>query len=62
MKDMATKSVSTTMRCIEANRLLSQYLDGAVTGAEMQALRRHLDACPACSHEYALLRKTQQML
>jgi hypothetical protein len=50
------------MKCPEVNRLLSPYLDGAVTGAEMQSLREHLDACPACSKEYALLRETQQLL
>jgi hypothetical protein len=50
------------MKCPDANRLLSPYLDGAVTGAEMQSLRQHLDACPACSREYAALRRTQQLL
>jgi hypothetical protein len=50
------------MKCPEANRLLSPYLDGAVTGAEMQSLRQHLDACPACLREYAALRHTQQLL
>jgi hypothetical protein len=42
--------------------MLSPYLDGMLTGAEMQALRLHLDTCPACSREYSLLRRTQQML
>jgi hypothetical protein len=41
---------------------LSPYLDGAVTGTEMQAVRQHLEACPACSREYTLLRQTQQLL
>jgi hypothetical protein len=50
------------MKCLEANRLLSPYLDGAVTGTEMQSLREHLDACPACLEEYTLLRGTQQLL
>jgi hypothetical protein len=48
--------------CAEANRLLSPYLDGAVTGAEMQSLRQHLDVCPECSREYELLRSTQRLL
>lgn len=64
MKYMATKYESTqsAMKCAQADRLLSPYLDGAVTGAEMLALRRHLDACPACAREYTLLRQTQQLL
>jgi hypothetical protein len=64
MKYMATK-ISTTraaFNCAEVNRLLSPYLDGAVTGTEMQAVRQHLDACSACSREYTLLRQTQQLL
>lgn len=50
------------MRCAEANRLLSPYLDGAVTGTQMRAVQRHLAACAACSDEYDLLRQTQQLL
>jgi hypothetical protein len=67
MKDAATKSDSTrpatmTMKCADANRLFSPYLDGAVTGTEMLALRGHLDACTGCAREYSLLRGTQQLL
>jgi anti-sigma factor (TIGR02949 family) len=64
MKYMATKIFATraAFNCAEVNRLLSPYLDGAVTGAEMQAVRQHLDACSACSREYTLLRQTQQLL
>jgi len=64
MKDMATKMSKTeaTFNCAEVNRLLSPYLDGMVTGTEMQAVRRHLEACPACAREYTLLRQTQQLL
>ena|SRR5277367_3313251 len=53
---------STTVACAEAQSLLSPYLDGAVTGTEMQALRRHLDECPACNSEYTALRRTQRLL
>ena len=49
-------------KCVEAQELFSPYLDGAVTGNEMRDLREHLDACSACSLEYALIRKTQQLL
>ncbi|MGD0567251.1 MAG: zf-HC2 domain-containing protein [Candidatus Sulfotelmatobacter sp.] len=50
------------MECAEAKGLLSPYLDGAVTGTEMQALQRHLERCAACLREYRLLRQTQQLL
>ena len=60
MKYVAIKSA--TMKCTEAKRLLSPYLDGAVTGTEMQGLQEHLDRCPACMREYQLLRQTQQLL
>jgi hypothetical protein len=50
------------MKCSEANHLMSPYLDGAVTGTEMQALELHLAECAACSREYSALRKTQQLL
>jgi len=61
MKDMAMKCTK-TMQCTEAKGLLSPYLDGAVTGTEMQALRAHLDGCDACMREYKLLRQMQQLL
>jgi hypothetical protein len=64
MKYVAVKSVSkqTTLTCAQAKGLLSPYLDGAVTGTEMQAVQEHLDRCPACMHEYKSLRLTQQLL
>jgi Putative zinc-finger len=64
MTDMATKftSANSPLRCAEAAQLLSPYLDGAVTGNEMRALREHLDACSSCAREYTQLRQTQQLL
>ena len=50
------------MKCFEAKSMFSPYLDGAVTGAEMQALSRHLEACGDCQREYVSLRQTQQLL
>jgi anti-sigma factor (TIGR02949 family) len=50
------------MECAEAKGVLSPYLDGAVTGTEMQALERHLEQCAACLREYRMLRQTQQLL
>ena len=64
MTHMATNVTSTKseLTCPQASELFSPYLDGAVTGNEMRALREHLDACPACAREYTLLRQTQQLL
>jgi hypothetical protein len=59
MSYMASKAI---VNCNITQGLLSPYLDGVVTGAQMQAVRQHLDACPACAREYLLLRKTQQLL
>jgi hypothetical protein len=50
------------MKCFEAKSMFSPYLDGEVTGTEMLALTRHLDACPHCQREYVSLRQTQQLL
>ena len=50
------------LKCADAQRLLSPYLDGVVTGAEMQAIRQHLDDCTPCSREYSILLKTQRLL
>lgn len=50
------------MKCAEAKQMFSPYLDGAVSGAEMHALRRHLSACSHCDREYALLRQTQELV
>jgi len=52
----------TGLQCPQAKRLLSPYLDGAVTGTEMLALERHLLDCGACYCEYQELRRTQQLL
>jgi len=50
------------MRCTEATRLFSLYLDGAVTGKQMLGVERHLAGCAGCHQEYQLLRQTQRML
>jgi putative zinc finger protein len=52
----------TVLQCARAKRLFSPYLDGAVTGAEMLALEKHLSGCEACNGEYQALRRTQQLL
>ena len=50
------------MKCAAARSMVSPYLDGAVTGTEMIALRQHLDDCAHCQREYVSLRQTQLLL
>jgi|SRR5581483_251429 predicted anti-sigma-YlaC factor YlaD len=50
------------MKCDQAKSLLSPYLDGAVTGAQMQALGHHMTGCASCLEEYDLLLQTQKLL
>ena len=50
------------LRCPQAKRLFSPYLDGVVTGTEMLALQDHLSDCAACQAEYQALRRTQKLL
>jgi Putative zinc-finger len=50
------------LRCPQAKRLFSPYLDGAVTGTEMLALQNHFAQCAACHAEYQALQRTQQLL
>jgi anti-sigma factor RsiW len=61
-RGMNSVSTKATMKCADARGLLSPYLDGAVTGTEMQSLQQHLDGCAACMQEYRSLRRTQQLL
>jgi hypothetical protein len=50
------------LRCPQAKRLFSPYLDGVVTGAEMLALQQHFTDCGACRARYQALHRTQQLL
>ncbi len=63
MKYVALKTGSTgAMNCRQAKGLLSSYLDGAVTGTQMQGVQEHMEDCSACRHEYKMLRQAQQLL
>jgi len=64
MRSGAAKAGETKfiMKCADAKRLLSPYLDGAVTGTEMLGMQDHLDGCAACMWEYKSLRQTQQLV
>lgn len=50
------------MNCADYKKWFSLYLDGQVSGAEMHMLMRHMETCPDCTHEYAELRRTQELL
>jgi hypothetical protein len=50
------------MKCSEVLRLMSSYLDAAVTRSEMSALQRHMDSCVECSHHCLALQRTQRMV
>lgn len=57
-----TKQANLEISCSEANQLLSPYLDGAVSGAQMRRLQEHLSVCSKCTQDYSLLRQTQSLL
>jgi anti-sigma factor RsiW len=40
-------------KCAELRQQFSAYLDGAVTGAAMQEIAAHLEACSGCTTEFA---------
>jgi anti-sigma factor RsiW len=48
--------------CGPVRSQFSSYLDGAVTGAEMQWIALHLEECSACAVEFDDWRNTQSML
>jgi anti-sigma factor RsiW len=50
------------MKCTDARSWFSSYLDGVLTGGQMQVLSEHLEHCPGCAGDYAELRQTQQMV
>ncbi len=53
---------SNTLNCQTARTSFSDYLDGAVSGRQMQAIAAHLDQCEACRGEFAQWRTLQQTL
>jgi hypothetical protein len=54
--------ISTQARCAQARVMFSSYLDGALTGAEMQGIARHMQECGACRAEYSSLAKSQRLV
>ncbi len=50
------------MACSDLRERFSLYLDGAVSGHEMQEISSHLHTCIACAAEFSSLRTVQQSL
>ena len=48
--------------CNSVQQKFSPYLDGAISGREMQSIAAHLDACPACRQSFDTLRGMQRVL
>jgi len=45
--------------CSQMRSRLTEYLDGRLTGREMQEVDAHLSSCPECTHEWNTLRDMQ---
>jgi len=50
------------MNCDRARPLFSSYLDGVVSGRQMQAIAGHLADCVPCREEYVALQRTQRLV
>ncbi len=50
------------MKCSTVQRLMSSYLDGAVTRSQLAQISEHIEGCAECSANYECLRETQQLV
>jgi hypothetical protein len=50
------------MRCGQARRQFSSYLDGAVNGVEMRKISIHLEQCSDCRRDYTQLETTRLLV
>ena len=48
------------MNCNYVRSRMSSYVDGELPGDDMIAVRRHIDACAECAHEFAADRGIKQ--
>lgn len=48
--------------CSKVQAGFTEYLDGRLSGREMQEISAHLDGCEECSQEWKSLRRTQRAL
>ena len=51
-----------SQNCQKYQSSFSAYLDGAVSGHQMQKIARHLESCAPCAREFDGLREMQQSL
>ena len=49
-------------RCANIRAKFSEYLDGRLTGREMQPVARHMEKCAACEAEFAAMRHSQALM
>lgn len=54
--------MNANMLCPEVCERFSLYLDGAVSGHEMQAIASHLESCASCHQQFRALQAVQQSL
>jgi len=52
----------TSLSCQKCQSSFSAYLDGDVSGKQMQRIARHLEDCAGCRQDFASLRATQRVL
>jgi hypothetical protein len=52
----------TSQPCQKYQASFSAYLDGAVSGKQMQQIARHLDECDDCTREFTAMRTMQRTL
>ena len=50
------------MKCSDAKRQMSSYLDAAATVSQMTALQSHMDSCSSCAIYFVGLQRTQAMV
>ena len=50
------------MRCSQVRTLLSDHLDGELTGLRERKVREHLCLCAACQAEWHVLRRTVRLV
>ena len=48
--------------CLSVRSQFSEYMDGTVSGADMQSIASHLQSCEECGAEFAELRHLQSLL
>jgi hypothetical protein len=48
--------------CNSMQARFSEYLDGRMTGREMQRIAAHLESCPSCAAEFLALRRNATVL